>query len=136
MVSTLLGMLKKERGKSVRNVKINIGELQQIDREIFEFALEEQAKGTALEGFKPIFREERAVFKCGACHREWCFQEAKSGLNNDMRKSVHLSPELVHAFIKCPTCGSPDFEVVRGKGISIVEVEMDDFMEQVQQSKV
>ena len=125
VVSTLLGMLKKERGKSVRNVKINIGELQQVDKEIFEFALKEQAKRTALEGFKPIFKEEPAVFKCGVCHREWGFREATSGLNDDMKKSVHLSPELVHAFIKCPKCGSPDFEVVRGKDISIVEVEIE-----------
>lgn len=124
MVSTLLNVLQRERGKKVKMVVINVGELQQIDREIFEFALKEQEKGTALEGFKPILKNVPASFKCIACRHEWGSSESTSRLNEKARESIHLTPQLARAFIKCPKCNSLDFEVVQGEGIWIDKVKI------------
>ena len=125
VVSALLNILQKERGKRVKKAVVKIGELQQIDKEIFEFALRKQVKKTPLEGFKPILEDVPAIFKCIACHHEWSFREATSGLDDGVRESIHFIPELAHTFIRCPKCSSQDFEVVRGSGVWIGEVEIE-----------
>ena len=35
----------------------------------------------------------------------------------DVREAIHFVPEIAHTYIKCPKCGSPDFEVVQGRGV-------------------
>ncbi len=125
VVSALLNILQKGEGKRVKKAVVKIGELQQIDKEIFEFALREQVKKTALESFKPILEDVPAVFKCIGCHHKWSFRENTSGLDDDVRESIHFVPELAHAFIRCPKCNSPDFEVAQGRGVWIGEVEIE-----------
>jgi hydrogenase nickel incorporation protein HypA/HybF len=38
-------------------------------------------------------------------------------------EAVHFIPELAHAFLQCPSCGSPDFEMLAGRGVSIGSIE-------------
>ena len=40
----------------------------------------------------------------------------------DDLEAIHLLPETIHVYGRCPSCGSPDFEVVRGRGVSIGSV--------------
>ncbi len=106
----------KEKGTDVKEVVIHLGDLQQIDREVFEFALKEIMKSSGLK-FKFSFRREEAVFKCKKCGEEWKF--STKGLKEDKKESIHFLPETIHAFEKCPKCGSPDFIIKKGRGLWI-----------------
>ena len=48
--------------------------------------------------------------------------------DDDAAEAIHFVPELAHAFMRCPDCGSPDFEVAAGRGVAIsgIEGERDD----------
>jgi Zn finger protein HypA/HybF involved in hydrogenase expression len=38
-------------------------------------------------------------------------------------EAIHFIPELSHAFVRCPECGSPDFIILAGRGITLERVE-------------
>jgi hydrogenase nickel incorporation protein HypA/HybF len=108
----------------LRAVTVTVGELQAIDHEIFLFAL-----GTILE--ERPFRTatykleiEPASFLCSACEREWTLAETRD-LNDQTREAIHFLPEAAHAFIRCPACGSPDYRVQKGRGVSIASLTLD-----------
>lgn len=105
---------EKEQLKRVTEVKIKIGEMQQIERDIFDFALS-QLKPAELRKARFEVETEKAELKCRACGHEWPFSENK--LDTDSAEAIHFIPEAAHAHIKCPKCGSPDFEIIRGRGI-------------------
>jgi hydrogenase nickel incorporation protein HypA/HybF len=105
---------QKEGLKKVTEVIITIGEMQQIEQDIFCFALS-QLKPAEFAGTKFEVEKERAELKCRACGYEWLFGRNK--LDKDSAEAVHFVPEVAHAFVKCPKCDSPDFEIVKGRGI-------------------
>lgn len=114
MVSAVSKIANREGMKRISEVNIRIGELQQIDLEIFELALSEVAR--------PLWGEirfnvefEKAGFKCRACGTEWPFDPGN--LDADVKEAIHVIPEVAHAFLKCPKCGSSDFEIDKGRGI-------------------
>lgn len=107
---------------SISEVCIVVGELQNIDIEVLKWALEELRKGTRLERATLKFEIERAEFTCRNCGRRWGL--ADTSLCEDEREAIHFIPELAHSFIKCPACGSPDFEVTRGRGVWIKYVRL------------
>lgn len=105
---------EREGLKAVGLVKIKVGELQHVDLEIFKFALS-QLKTGILEKAKFTIETEKARLKCRVCGYEWIFSEDRLG--GDSAEAIHFIPETIHAYIKCPKCGSPDFEVLRGRGV-------------------
>jgi hydrogenase nickel incorporation protein HypA/HybF len=105
---------EKEQLKRVTEVKIKIGEMQHIERDIFDFALS-QLRPAKLRKARFEVETEKAELKCRACGHEWPFSENK--LDTDSTEAIHFVPEAAHAHIKCPKCGSPDFEITRGRGI-------------------
>ncbi|AEC51084.1 hydrogenase nickel incorporation protein [Pyrococcus sp. NA2] len=119
IVRTVLDYAQKENASKVLAVKVVLGELQDVNGEIVEFAMRELFKGTIAEGAEIIFEEEEAVFKCRNCGHEWTLKEVKDRLDERIREDIHFIPEVVHAFISCPRCGSHDFEVVKGRGVYI-----------------
>jgi hydrogenase nickel incorporation protein HypA/HybF len=42
------------------------------------------------------------------------------------REAVHFLPEAAHAYLRCPRCGSVDFDVAAGRGVSIVSIELEE----------
>lgn len=105
---------EKEGLKEVTEVKVRIGELQQIERDIFYFALR-QLKPTKFEKSKFDVETEKGRLKCRACGKEWPFNKNK--LDKDSAEAIHFVPEIAHTYIKCPKCGSPDFEIIEGRGV-------------------
>jgi hydrogenase nickel incorporation protein HypA/HybF len=101
----------------VKLVRVILGELQNVDGEILLFALEELKKGTRLEGAKFELEVEPAEFECNACSARWKLSEA--GVGEAEKEAMHFVPELAHAFLRCPSCGSPDFKVVKGRGVKV-----------------
>jgi hydrogenase nickel incorporation protein HypA/HybF len=94
-----------------------LGELQQIDPELFESALQQllRQKGELLRHAQIELEVEPASFRCRVCRREWGFDEAR--LAPEEAEFVHFVPEVAHVYMRCPGCGSPDFEVIRGRDL-------------------
>lgn len=119
VITSVLATLKKEKAEEAVEVKVVLGELQQIETDIFKFALDEIKKETKLKDTKFILEIEEAVLKCRICGHEWSYKENLKELDESYVESIHFIPELAHSFIKCPKCGSPDFEVIKGRGVWI-----------------
>jgi len=112
--------IAEEKGLTeITEVNIRLGELQQVDAEIFKFALS-QLKTQKLAEAKFNIRKAKAKLRCRACNYEWAF--FKDDLDEDAKEAIHFVPEVAHAFLKCPKCGSHDFEVVSGRGVWIESV--------------
>ena len=105
---------EKEQLAEVAEVDISIGELQDVEREIFRFALN-QLKPPKLKQARFRLRRATTVLKCRNCGNEWQLKNQK--LDAATKEAIHFVPELAHTFIKCPKCGSPDFQIIQGRGI-------------------
>jgi hydrogenase nickel incorporation protein HypA/HybF len=105
---------EKERLKEVKEVTVKVGGLQQVELDILRFALS-QLKPASFKGAKFRITRARTELKCRACGHAWLFK--KQELDESTAEAIHFVPEVAHAYIKCPKCGSPDFEIVKGRGI-------------------
>ena len=125
VIHTAFKTAEKEGLKEITGIKIKVGQLQQIDMEIFEFALKEiiHTENLNLGKEKIKLEQEKAILKCRVCEHEWAFDEAIKKLNEDEAESIHFIPEIAHSYIRCPECKSSDFEVVRGNRVWIDSVE-------------
>jgi hydrogenase nickel incorporation protein HypA/HybF len=114
VISTVSQIAEKEGLKKVSEVDIKIGELQQIELDILEFALS-QLKTPESKNVKFNIETVRAELRCRVCGHQWIF--SKERLNKDVAEAIHFVPEIAHTYVKCPKCGSPDFEILHGRGI-------------------
>lgn len=105
---------EKESLKEVKEVKIKVGELQQIELDILEFALS-QLKPAKFKNANFSIEIVKAELKCRVCGHKWLFR--KEELDKNTSEAIHFVPEVAHAYIKCPKCGSPDFEILQGRGV-------------------
>jgi hydrogenase nickel incorporation protein HypA/HybF len=110
-------------GRRVTRVVLRFGELQQIDREIFDFALREL--GGELGGARFEIGIEPALFACGACGASWSLDE-RAGLDAHQKEAIHFLPEAARVYLRCPKCGSPDFSVEQGRGVTIETIEAEE----------
>jgi hydrogenase nickel incorporation protein HypA/HybF len=104
----------KEGIKEVTEVTIKVGELQQVELNILKFALS-QLKPANLKNAKFHITRAKTTLKCRACGHTWFFKKQK--LDESTAEAIHFVPEVAHTYIKCPKCGSPDFEIAEGRGI-------------------
>lgn len=115
---------EKEKLKKITEINIGIGELQQIEVDIFEFALGEMIReqGGKLKNVKIRIKSEKSNLVCNNCQHEWSFSEMKKKLNEDESEAIHFIPEVAFVHSRCPKCGSPDFEIKDGRGVSILSI--------------
>lgn len=109
----------KEKLREVTEVKIRVGELQQIEPDLFQFALS-QLKSGKFKKAKMLIGITRAELKCRVCGYRWVFEKEK--LDESVAEAIHFLPEVAHVYIKCLKCGSPDFEIVEGRGVWLESV--------------
>ena len=105
---------EKEKLREVREVTVKIGELQQVEEDILRFALS-QLKPASFKNAAFSIERSKTKLKCRVCGNTWLF--SKNKLEEDTAEAIHFVPEVAHAYIKCPKCGSPDFEIAEGRGI-------------------
>ena len=105
---------EKEKLKEIKEVTIKVGELQQVERDILQFALS-QLKPANFKNAKFHITTAKTELKCRACEHTWLFRKNK--LDENTAEAIHFVPEVAHAYIKCPKCGSPDFEITKGRGV-------------------
>ena len=114
VVSTASQIAEKEGIEKVTEVKIKVGELQQIELDLLEFALA-HLRTARFEDTRFNMEIVKAQLQCKVCSHEWMLSREK--LNEDVAEAIHFVPEIAHTYIKCPVCGSPDFEILQGRGI-------------------
>jgi len=110
---------EKEELEEIKEVKIRVGELQQVELDIFEFALS-QLKPPKFKDTQFKLEVAKAELKCRVCGNKWPFDKEKLG--EEASEAIHFVPEVAHTYIKCPKCGSPDFEIVEGRGVWLESV--------------
>lgn len=109
----------KEKLKQITEITIKIGELQQVETDILEFAFQ-QLKPANLKNTKFHIKSQKATLKCRVCGNTWPF--AKQQLDPSIVEAIHFVPEAAHTYVKCPKCSSPDFEITEGRGIQLENV--------------
>ena len=120
IVTSAVEIAEKENLKKIKEIDISLGELQQIEEDIFRFALDEILKSMNLGDVEIVIETETAVFKCNNCKHTWEFEKDK--LNETEAEAIHFLPEMAFVHMRCPNCGSPDFTVIKGRGVSITSI--------------
>ncbi|MEM4728061.1 MAG: hydrogenase nickel incorporation protein HypA [Candidatus Bathyarchaeia archaeon] len=119
VISTALRVAIEEGLEEITEIVVMVGELQQVDRDAFLFALE-QLRTQAMRRARFTIELIPARLRCRVCGEEWFFK--REALDVDEAEAVHFLPEMAHVFIKCPICGSPDFEISEGRGVWLASV--------------
>ncbi|MCK5628609.1 hydrogenase nickel incorporation protein HypA [Candidatus Bathyarchaeota archaeon] len=116
VVAAARQIAKKEGLKEVKEVVIKVGELQQVELEIFKFALSKlEAQG--FEGTEFNISLAKTELQCRVCEHKWLFD--KTNLAEDTVEAIHFVPEVIHSYVRCAKCGSPDFKLLKGRGVWI-----------------
>lgn len=106
----------------VERVDLNVGEMAQIEIPLLRQALKSMKKGTVMEESTFRISKERTSFACRNCGRKWSFSLTRKKLTPLQKggdNAVHYIPSTIGAFESCPDCGSPDFDIISGFGLSI-----------------
>jgi hydrogenase nickel incorporation protein HypA/HybF len=127
VIEAALDTARRENITRLTRIVIGIGELQAIERDTFEFAL-----GQILPAAEPRIAEaeialeiEPARFCCRPCGHVFGLDATAGPANPDDSEAIHFIPELAHAFLRCPRCQSPDFELTQGRGVMLRRLEGD-----------
>lgn len=100
-----------------KEIKVLLGELQDVDGEIFKFAIDELLKQKNKK-IKYKIVVDKSLFRCNNCKNEFDMSVVKKK-NKIEKENIHFVPEMVKVFVKCPKCNSIDFEIVKGRGVLI-----------------
>ncbi len=121
VVETAIDFAKKKQLTKLTKIKIRVGELQQIEEDIFRYALSEilKLKGDFVKDTEIEIEEEEVILKCRICGHTWTGKEIFNILGEDDKEAIHFLPEVAHTYTKCPSCGSTDFEIIKGRGLYI-----------------
>ena len=124
IITTAVKTAEKKKLKKIGEIKISIGELQQIEQDILEFALGEIIKSQdgKLKNVKTIIETKESILKCKNCGNKWKFADMKKKLSDDESESIHFIPEVTFVHTRCPKCSSPDFEINSGRGVSVTSI--------------
>jgi hydrogenase nickel incorporation protein HypA/HybF len=112
--------IAEEQGlDEIVEITIKIGELQQVEHEILEFALE-QLRTPKMKETRFTLEPVPVRLKCRICGEEWKF--SPRDMDEDATEAIHFVPEVAHVYISCPECGSPDFQVLEGRGVILASI--------------
>ena len=109
-------------GARVTAVTLRLGELQAIDAGLLLQGIRDLAPAYGLAVSSFATEVEAALFACVPCGARWTLAELEA-IDPEVREAVHFLPEACHSWLKCPSCGSRDFSVLAGRGVSIAAIE-------------
>ena len=124
IVDASLKAAQKEGLKKLTEINVGIGELQQIKAEIIQFAIDEILKSSKIDtdSIKVNIKTKQSILSCRKCEHEWKYSDMKKQLSDDESESIHFIPEVAFVHTRCPKCGSFDFEIKSGRGVSITSI--------------
>ena len=109
--------------KNIKRIIVRLGVLQSIDKEILGFALKEILESMGYTVAKIDFEDEEPVLRCRKCGHEW--KPDMSVFDDTVKEAIHFVPETIFSYYKCPTCGSRDFDIVKGRGVDVTLIEVE-----------
>lgn len=137
IVLTAKKILVEKGYKRLKGVKVVVGELSQIDIEILRDALKNLFKEEFNKYVEIGVEVEKAKLRCSTCGYEFGFQDVWEQLKQlfcpdskpgeECENPIHYVPELASSFVKCPKCGSPDLEIISGRGVWIKSLEVEGY---------
>jgi hydrogenase nickel incorporation protein HypA/HybF len=104
MVREIEEIIKRENGKKVFSITVEMGKFSGVEREPFEFAFPLVAEGTPVEGSELIIEEVQGIVKCSECQTETV---------------------LDIPFIKCKKCNSRNVKFIKGRDLLIKSLEIE-----------
>lgn len=119
VISTAIKIAREEGLSEITEIVVKIGELQQVEHDVLNFALE-QLRKPMMEDARFVLETIPARLRCRVCSMEWQFSPRE--LSEEVSEAIHFVPEVAHVYIKCPGCGSPDFEVMEGRGVILASI--------------
>ena len=119
VISTATRFAEENDLTEVTEVVVMVGELQQVEHEVLQFAFE-QLKTPLFKNAEFVLKTQPAKFRCRNCGHEWGF--TAEGMTEEVSEAIHFVPEMAHVYIKCRQCGSPDFEVTEGRGVWLATI--------------
>jgi hydrogenase nickel incorporation protein HypA/HybF len=127
VVAAAVETAEKHGISRITRIEVRVGELQQIERETFRFAIEAviPAEEPRLAGAVLDVQDDPAAFLCRRCGRDFGMAQTGGPTDRDASEAIHFLPELAHAYLRCPACSSPDFEVTAGRGVRLGAIEGD-----------
>ena len=122
VITSAVDYSKKEKLNKISQVNVVFGELQNIDKEIFLFAVKELLKSAKeiISSSKFKILSESAKFKCKVCGTDFNLDDVKK--TEAEAEYIHFIPEMAHTYLNCPKCKSPDFEIIGGRGVYIKNI--------------
>jgi len=108
------------RGKKILEISIGLGELQNIDEEILVFSIKELFKLRKLGDPKISVKRIPTKLRCRSCKYTW--SPNLSEIPEELIEVFHFVPEAIHSYLRCPRCGSRDYEILSGRGVYIEKV--------------
>ena len=121
ILTAAVEVANKEKIKKIKEINVEIGELQQIAMEAFNLALDEIVKDIdILKDVKININTEKTILKCNNCENEWKFKDIK--ISEDEGEAIHFIPEVAFVHTRCPKCKGPDFNILKGRGVSISSI--------------
>jgi len=111
IVEQVVDLSKKENFNHVLRIKIELGAWSGVDRESLEFCLTEMCDNTLLKDVVIEFFDVRLTVFCHFCQKE---------------------RELADPILSCPVCHLATPEVVKGKDLKIIDLEVDSAPDQTE----
>ena len=127
VVAAAIAAAEKHGIAKITKIEVRVGELQRIENDAFRFAIEAliPASEPRIAGAVLEVETDPARCLCRACGRAFGLSEVPPPGDHESSEAIHFIPELAHAFLRCPACASPDFEVKGGRGVTVGAIEGD-----------
>lgn len=105
IVDLALAEAKKNNAESITGIDLEVGELSGVDREALEFALKFATEDTPAQSAQIRIVQTRGEGWCASCQTKFIMKEI---------------------WTPCPDCDSPATEIIHGKELRVISVEIDD----------
>jgi len=94
----------RKNGATISAIHLKLGQLSGVVRDALQFSFEVACQGTAAEGSRLVIEEVPITLYCGVCEAE-------------------RNPEPAYR-LWCPVCDNPAPQIVRGKELEVVGLEI------------
>lgn len=122
VVNSARKLLTENKYKTITKITVVLGQVQNIAPRAFTEIFDEIKKQyPGMEHTELVLETEDALFKCNKCGAE--FPLFRDNLQHEVSESIHFVPETAAIFLSCPSCGSKDFAILKGRGLYIKEIE-------------
>jgi len=113
---------KEKKLKSVDEITVVLGQVQNIKPKVFEDIFQEvRLQYPIAKSAKIICETEDAELQCQNCNNVFGISDRKA-FDHQTSEDMHFIPETARLFLSCPKCKSKDFKIIKGRGLYIKEI--------------